>query len=319
MKGFTTELKVGLFALIVLLILAYMTFKVSGTEWLRREGYNVYVYFSNIAGLDEKTKIKVAGVDAGVIEKITLEGGRAKLRIRVYPEIKLYRDATASIKASGLLGDKYLDIGPGSEKPELKEGETIRMVREPIDVDEMIYRLVSISDSFKVLTENLNDILGSEETKKALRETANNLARITENLNASITSNDLRLKETLSGIDKLTASVNRLIDENSSGVSDTVNNLRDVSSSLKTGVPELVSDLRDASYELKTLLQENRPKILQLTEKADKAMSSVQRVAEKIEKGEGTLGKLVTDERLYDSVNKAATRSEEHTSELQSH
>ncbi|NOX20261.1 MAG: outer membrane lipid asymmetry maintenance protein MlaD, partial [Nitrospirae bacterium] len=61
-KGISVEMKVGIFALLVLGILTYMTFKVSGREWFRKEGYHVYVFFSNTAGLDERSKVKIAGV-----------------------------------------------------------------------------------------------------------------------------------------------------------------------------------------------------------------------------------------------------------------
>ncbi|NOY39633.1 MAG: MCE family protein [Nitrospirae bacterium] len=307
MRGFSTELKVGIFALIVLAVLSYMTFKVSGKEWLRKEGYPVYVYFSNISGLDEKTKIKVAGVDAGIIEKIVLERNRVKLRLRIYPEIRLYRDAVASIKTSGLLGDRYLEIKPGMDQIVLKEGETIQNVHEPVDIDDMIYKLAGISDSIQNLTENINDVLGTEETKNALKKTAANLADLTGNLNTAITANDRRLKETLEGINTLTASINKLVEDNSNEITDTVSNLRDLSAE----APEMIKELKAASEELKSLLEENRPKIARLMEKTDKTMSSVQKVAEKIEKGEGTIGKLVSDERLYESVSKAASGIED--------
>ncbi|VAX34145.1 hypothetical protein MNBD_NITROSPIRAE03-775 [hydrothermal vent metagenome] len=303
MRGGSTELKVGIFALIVLAVLSYMTFKVSGKEWLHKEGYTVYVYFSNVAGLDEKTKIKVAGVDAGVIEKIALERSRVKLSLRIYPEIRLYRDAVASIKTSGLLGDKYLEIKPGTEKIELKEGEIIQRVHEPMDIDDMLYKVAGISDSFQTLAKNINDIFGTEDTKKALKETAANLAKLTKNLNTAVTANDRRLKETLEGINTLTVSINKLVEDNSSKITDTISNLKDLSAE----APEMVKELKDASKELKSLLKENRPKIASLMEKTDKTMSAVQKVAEKIEKGEGTIGKLVTDERLYESVTKAAS------------
>ena len=85
MRGITTELKGGLFALIVLAILTFMTFKVGGIDLLSRNGYVVYIYFKNIAGLDEKTKVKIAGVNAGMIERIELHdvlaGGNGGVRL----------------------------------------------------------------------------------------------------------------------------------------------------------------------------------------------------------------------------------------------
>jgi len=128
MRGLSTELKVGFFAVFVMFILTFMTFRVGGLDWLKKEGFIVYVYFRNIAGLDEKTKVKIAGVDAGVIEKIELKDGIAKLTVRVRRDVVLYSDAVASIKATGLLGDKYLEINIGDRQPQLKNGDAIHNV-----------------------------------------------------------------------------------------------------------------------------------------------------------------------------------------------
>ena len=101
MKSFSTELKVGAFSLVILTLLTYMTFKVGGFEWVKKKGYILYAEFKNIGGLDEKTRIKVAGVDAGTIEKIQLKDGKARLVIRVNRDIVLYSDASVGIKATG--------------------------------------------------------------------------------------------------------------------------------------------------------------------------------------------------------------------------
>ncbi len=316
MRNLSTEMKVGIFAIVVLSILTYMTFRVSGTDWFRKAGYTVYVYFSNVAGLDEKTRVKIAGVDAGLIEEIQLEKGRARVTLRILPHVKIYQDARAFIKATGLLGDKYLEIRPGTAEPALKDGDTIRNVREPIDMEEIVYNLVSVSKSIQSLSDNINDIFGTEETKKALRETAKNLSLITKNLNRVITENDERLKETLNGIKALTASLKKLIDENSKGITTTVDNLRETTTVVKKEAPELIKKLDAAATELKRVIEENRPRIASLTEKADETLDSVSKIAKKIEKGEGTLGKLVNDERLYESVSNAAEGVEKTISRI---
>jgi phospholipid/cholesterol/gamma-HCH transport system substrate-binding protein len=90
-----TELKVGIFAILVILILSYMTFKVSdlGVAW--KKGYVLYVKFDNISGLDEKSRVKVAGVDAGVVSEVDLEAGKAKLSLLIEPDVTIYEDAVS--------------------------------------------------------------------------------------------------------------------------------------------------------------------------------------------------------------------------------
>ena len=169
MRGLSTELKVGFFAVFIMFILTFMTFKVGGLDWLKKEGFCVYVYFRDIAGLDEKTKVKIAGVDAGVIEKIELKEGVAKLTVRIRKDMVLYSDAVASIKATGLLGDKYLDIKIGDRLPQLKNGDSIRNVIELIDIDDMLRKLSKVSENISTLAISMNEAFGTDESRKPLK------------------------------------------------------------------------------------------------------------------------------------------------------
>jgi phospholipid/cholesterol/gamma-HCH transport system substrate-binding protein len=318
MKGFSTELKVGLFAVIVIVILSFMTLKVGGFEWLRKkEGYTVYVYFRNIAGLDEKTKVKVAGVDSGLIKQIGLEKDTAKVELRVDRDVRLFSDSSASIKAAGLLGDKYLEIKPGHTPPMLNNGDTISNVIEIVDLDDMIRNITNVSANFNTLATSLVESIGTKEAKTALRESIINLRTITQNLNEAISVNDEKLRIVLDNIKTLSVSLNGLIDQNREPLATTIANMRDFSGSLKSDAPELIKNLNMAAKELKSMVEENKPAITNTVESVRamveenrpairNATKSIDSITQRIERGEGSLGKLVKDDRLYESVNKAA-------------
>lgn len=299
MRGLSTELKVGLFSVFVIAILTFMTFKVGGLYWVKEEGNVYYVYFRNIAGLDEKTKIKIAGVDAGFIEHIELEKGVARVTIRVKKGVPVFTDASAAIKATGLLGDKYLEIKPGSIEPALRNGDTIQNVTEIVDIDDMVRKITKVSENVSTLMTALNEALGTEEAKRSLKETVTNLSHITENLNETIVVNDEKLRDVLDNIKILTASLNELVDKNKEPITDAVGNLREFSANLKQDGPELIANLNKASKELKEMVEENKPAVKSTVESLD-------RITKQIDQGEGTLGKLVKDERLYENINKAA-------------
>ncbi len=300
MNRFSLELRVGIFALIVLVILSFMTFRIGGFDWFKkRTGYIIYVDFKNIAGLDAKTKVKIAGVDAGVIESITLKDGKARLVLRIYPEVKLYSDASAAIKATGLLGDKFLAIDIGSREPVLKDGDAIVDVREVVDIDDMARNLSDVSANINKLALSINESLGSEEAKRSLREAIINLEKITSGINTAISTNDRKMRDVLENIKELTASINGLVQDNRDSLKTAMNNFKDFSGSLKEDGPALISNLNKATRELKALVEENRTSIKETVE-------SVKNITTRIDSGEGTLGKLVKDERLYNSLNKAA-------------
>ena len=300
MRGLSTELKVGFFTLGVLAILAFMTFKVGGVDWAKQKGYTLYAYFNNTAGLGEKTKVKVAGVDAGVVERIDLEHGKAKVVLSIVPGLVVHKDARAAIKSSGLLGDKYLDLTIGSASaPILKNGDVIENVGELIDVDDMARNLMEMSRRFSALTENLNEVFGSEEAKASLRATVVNLKELTSSLNRAVAVNDKKLQEVLTNLDRVTISVNDLIRDNRENITGSIADVRDFSARLKTDGPELVANLSKTANELRTLVEQAKPGVL-------KAADSLGTIADSVSKGEGTLGKLVKDDRLYNSVSQAA-------------
>lgn len=300
MRGISSELKVGIFALIVLLVLAVMTFKTGGLEWTKKKGYTLYASFDNTAGLDEQTKIKVAGVDTGIVDEIELVEGRARVKLLMNEGVVVYKNARALIRSTGLLGDKFLEIQVGSpDNPPLKDGDEITSVIELVDIDDLARNVMNLSQNFTKFTETLNEILGSEENKKSLSQTISNLREITSSLNNILSENDQRLRTALDNINELVVSLNTVIEENRQPLADTIANLDDFSGKLNSKGPEIIENLSRASSELKELVEENRPGIA-------RTVKAIDDVSQKIEKGEGSLGKLIKDDRLYESINQAA-------------
>lgn len=276
-----TELKVGIFAIVVIFILSYMTFKVSGLGVAWKRGYRLYVMFDNISGLDEKSRVKVAGVDSGIVQKVRLKEGKAELTILLEPDIKIYKDAKASLKVSGLLGDKYLALwaGTSTEEP-LKDGDWIKSTKPAADIDTLTDELTSAAAHINDLAEALIDVFGKSE-RKAIIEVIYNLESITANL-------DDVLKE---GKEPLKTSLVQL---------------KDFSKVLKDKGPGLIDDLSKVARELKEMIEENRHALKESVENIKGFSESAGNIAQKIEKGEGTLGKLLKDEKLYDSLSTAA-------------
>jgi len=293
MKRFSTELKVGAFVLAALLAAGFMTMKTGKTFWYKKAGYTVYTYFPNISGLDKKTKVKIAGVDVGVIDDITLEGDKAKVKIRLNPEVIIYENAIAGIKASGMMGDKQLEIQPGNQGNIIKDGGTIRNIKETFDLDNLALKIGTLADGLQHVIVNVNDMIGSDQTKKMVFEILKNVAELTSSLKKVISTNDALFGESLRSINKLTNSVNHLLENEKGDINQTIANLRDVSRALKE-----YSD-------------NNAKKLNSITENADKTLSSVNKMTEKIEKGEGTVGKMINDESLYNSINNTAKKVEE--------
>lgn len=296
-----TELIVGIFAMLIFAALTFMTFRVGDFAIGKKKGYTLYVDFQNTAGLDAKTRIKVAGVDAGIIENIELVDGVAHLTLRISSEIKIYSDAVAGIRATGLLGDKYLELRVGAKKPALPAGATIKNVQELVDVDDLMQNLTKLSANVTELVNGLNQ----PDIKNAMRATVFNLKDITEHLDTMLGDKG-SFGAIISRVDSLTARLDEMVRRNSEPLTNTIANLEEFSGSLRTHGPELISGLSETVAELRALLKESRSNIEDLIDKTGTTIEDVSAITAKIRRGEGTLGKLINDEALYSSLTNAA-------------
>lgn len=132
------ELIVGVFMIIGLLCLGYLSIKLGKVEVLGRRGYEVYAIFSDVGGLRSGASVVVAGVDVGRVETIRLEDYEARVTLQVNPDLQISEDAIVSIKTSGLIGEKYVQISAGAAADVLKPGERIRQTEAVVDIEALI-------------------------------------------------------------------------------------------------------------------------------------------------------------------------------------
>lgn len=299
MKNLSPELKVGVFAIVVILALSYMTFKVGSLPFTWEKGYRLYASFSDIKGLNEKSRIKIAGVDSGTVEKIILKDGNAELTLLLDPDVKIYSDAGATLRMTGLLGDKYLALSPGASKnPLLKDGDRISNITPASDIDELTSKLTSAAADIGDMAAILKDMFGEAE-RKSFAETIHNLEAVTKGLEEIIQEDRGPLNNTLRGMEKFS----KALGDKGPGFVDDLSRLSKV---LGDKGPALVDDLSKTASELSVLIEENRAAIKEGMENIRSAAKSADSIARKIDRGDGTLGKLLADGKLYDSLNKVA-------------
>ena len=138
----TSEIIVGLFVLIGIACLGYLAIKLGKLEVLSDSGYTVYADFPTVAGLKRGDPVEIAGVKVGRVESMGLADDRARLVLRVDDGIKLQEDVIASVRARGLIGDKFVLISPGASEKIIPPGGKIRETESPPDIPDLIGKLV---------------------------------------------------------------------------------------------------------------------------------------------------------------------------------
>lgn len=134
------EIVVGIFIVIGLLCLAYISVKLGKVNLLGGKYYSVKAVFSSVKGLKKYTAVEIAGVEVGKVDDIKLdtENYEAVITLLIRDDVELQEDAIASIRTKGLLGEKYVEITPGGSDELVQPGGTIIETEPPIDLEKLI-------------------------------------------------------------------------------------------------------------------------------------------------------------------------------------
>ncbi len=138
MKRFNLEVTVGLFVVLGLCALAYLSVRLGQLQVGRGNTYDLTAVFPTVAGLRVSATVEIAGVQVGRVQDITLAEYAAVVTLRLDKQVKLQDDAIASIRTRGLIGEKYVRITPGGSEQLLTAGGRIREVEPPIDIETLI-------------------------------------------------------------------------------------------------------------------------------------------------------------------------------------
>ena len=137
-----TDIIVGMFVLIGAICLGYLAIRLGKVELFGATGYVVYADFSSIAGLKIGDPTEIAGVRVGKVESLGLADDRARIALRIDPQVKLQEDVIASVRARGLIGDKFVLITPGGSDKIIPPGGKIRETESPQDITDLIGKFI---------------------------------------------------------------------------------------------------------------------------------------------------------------------------------
>jgi phospholipid/cholesterol/gamma-HCH transport system substrate-binding protein len=136
------EFIVGVFVLVGIVCLGYLSIKLGKLELIGGNVYEVVAQFNTASGLKAGSSVEIAGVEVGRVRTITLQDDRAAVVLAVDNHVKLYTDTIASIKTRGIIGEKFLALSPGGGGDPLKAGDTIRDTESGLDLEELVSQYV---------------------------------------------------------------------------------------------------------------------------------------------------------------------------------
>ena len=143
MKKYSREVSVGVFVLIGLVCLGYMAIKLGKMEVFGNDGYTIKAKFASITGLKIGASVEIAGVPVGRVAGISLgKDYYAQVSLQLDKDVRLSDDSIASVKTSGLIGDKYISLSLGASSSLLAEDDELTETESAVDLEALISKYV---------------------------------------------------------------------------------------------------------------------------------------------------------------------------------
>src|SRR5882724_9168095 len=254
-------------------------------------GYVVFTRMKDASGLAKLSQVRIAGIPVGSIKSVDLD--QARIDIVINKDVPLYDDASAAKVASSLLGEFQLKITPGTEgRRQLHDGDEIKVVSEAQTPDDLMRQMSDIAKDVKEVSKALAASVGSDQGKADIQSTLRNLAQVTEALNQTVRENREAIHEIVLNTEKISTTSAPEIQAILENVRETTKEVRElVSKEPANGKPGDAGEVR---------------KIVERVDRAsqnlESALKNVDDVTARLNRGEGTLGRLTKDEKLINEV-----------------
>jgi phospholipid/cholesterol/gamma-HCH transport system substrate-binding protein len=276
----TTTAKIGAFFVAVLAALAVLILKIEDIHFGKRARTNtVDAHFRDVAGLDDKSAVRIAGVRIGKVDGITLRpDGTAILHLALDPGVELREGASAQIRSLGMLGDKYVELQPGAPGAALLASGALLEGASSTGFDDLTKMASDIGKDLKELSSALAGSMGGKQGEEKINRIVDNIGALAEALRELVEHNRANVDVTLANLKEFSgqmretlARMDRILDENRAAFRSTVSNADEISAKLKTTADNLNS------------------------------------ITGKIDTGQGTIGKLLNDDETHRNLNDALT------------
>ncbi|HOE68713.1 MAG: mce related protein [Candidatus Omnitrophica bacterium ADurb.Bin314] len=184
----SAEIRSGFFVLLAIVILLVMTFVVGG--WLKGGTDEWQVRFSYLNGLEDSAPVYYAGREVGKVTKIEIIQGAPRpilVTVKVSPEAYVRKDSQSYIDTLGMMGEKFVEISPGSpDAPAMEKGNIIEGT-DPIAMHQMVSKMNLLADQMDAMVKTLNPLIANtnnllEGHEEEISKTLTNIHEITANL-----------------------------------------------------------------------------------------------------------------------------------------
>lgn len=266
MRDISMEIKVGMVVILAIVILLFTIIWVKEYRFAVSH-HEITVIFDEIGTLEEGDPVKALGVKKGSVKKIILDGNNVRVILSLNTDVILKDDAKISVMNVGLMGERFVAIRPGKSEMPL---DTSRAIHGEYDtgISEVFGMMGDIIAEVRALIASLDGTFGEKGQGPEFRQLITDLQQLTANANRFFDSNYQQMEKAVNDLASATGNMKELMDTNRVELDQTIANLAELSGTMK-----------------------------QLSERMNDLTS-------RIAAGEGTLGKTVTQDSLYNDLKR---------------
>jgi phospholipid/cholesterol/gamma-HCH transport system substrate-binding protein len=291
MRDTTNAVKVGVLVLLTLGA-SYAVYRLVDEGSGSGDDYGVYGLFTNAQGLVQKSRVLIAGIPIGTIDTIRLEGAQARVDVRIEEGVTLYDDATVRKESASILGESVLVIHPGTPgRPELEDGSRLTVLESAPGTDEILRSVGETARSVERVAAQVERVFGTDRGGDQMASALENLSEALEAINRTIQQNEQVIARTLENIESTTATAGPELVE-------ILDNLNQISADVR----HIIGENRDGLTEAGGDVTETAAALNRSSERLERVMEDIEDITDRTARGEGTIGRLTSDEALIDEV-----------------
>ncbi|WP_407431049.1 MlaD family protein [Arcticibacter sp.] len=296
----TNETKVGILATVAIAVLVIGYSFLKGNDVFSSE-QEFYASYDNVEGLVVSNPVFVNGYQIGRVSKLSLvESGKIVVQLKINPDYQIPINTIARLESTSLLGGKAIVFDIGNSKQYAQNGDTLQANIQ----QNLMQQVKPVQEKAEAMVGRLDSILTS------LNSTIN--PEFQQNFNRSFAS----IANILRTLEATTQKVDGMVGEQSNRLTSIFANLESISANFKnnnakvTGIMTNLENITD---------QVARSNFEQTIKNTDKAVADLQLAINKVNNGQGSIGKLVNDDSLYNNLNNAAKNLDNLMIDLKAH
>ena len=278
-----TEFRVGIFVVVSLALVAGLILKFGKYERLATKSYPITVVFADVGGIVRDASVLYGGITVGKVGDIKLDQEgvlKVNVQLNIDQTVKIRKDAKFVINQSGLLGDRYIDVLPQSATAEfLKSGDTIQGTAT-MDLTEAIHGVADVLHQAGGTIDRVDKAIQRIDETVLSRQSL-------EHIDTSLANIEVASSNAIG----LTLSMRSIVDDNRGKVDNVLSRFSDAADTLNK-----------TSKNVDQLVSANQDDIRAAMKNLAESTTRVNDILARLEKGEGTVGKLLVDPTLHDEI-----------------